>query len=1545
MKLTIVIPIYNGFEHVTQLVEALQHQRTNAFSRALLIDDASTDARIHPFLAHLCEQDARFEFQSQSRNLGFVGTCNAAIASTQGDLVLLNSDTTPVEGWLDEIVRVAEMDPAIGIVCPLSDNATILTLFATLESEMRAELDHALVSRRVLTNAPIDYFSIPTAVGFCMFLRRTMLNKIGAFDVAFGLGYGEENDLSMRAIHADWKVVCAPRAYVSHFGSASFSEVPSVVRIRTTNTDLLKTRWPEYESLIAEYARRDPRWLIELLVLKQLSQLAGSKVILHQTHQIGTAGGVERYVSKILAASDPLEFIHVVLVPNPNALRVSLRLIPENKAWILETPASILQHFAFSNAERVTAEFRHFGSSFDAYFMLTIDMLRPDVFHVHHLLNSGSAASIRIARNAMIPVIYGIHDFFSICPNFTLTTPDGSRCKKSFFDRKDQHCDQCVKHCFPSVQFESIENDPYDYNARHFAFLDALTNCTLVYAPSKMVVDRIQISFCVEASRMKVIPINVRNGRRAKRVSTNNDNLKDELVIAHVGAFNRLKGADTFVAIKRVLDRSGFRAKYWIIGSVGREFLDTVAKEGILCSNKYSDGELSQFLSRVDIACCLSSVEETYGITVDEVINSGVQLVVTRWPNTETRLKGLSGVHWIPPKGHLEAAALIRKIAGEQQMRSVEDAEYLEFNYAQISNEYRALTAVTVSLNSFERPSTVQEYFLSHETLHSTAAGELIAPYRQPESAHFGQKFFSAYFASEPKFIGINRPVVILFECDLTLVSTRALTNEVLKTISTTWVGFVEEFDRVCPHEIAIAVAQNPSIDESISALSFDDCLLSRDGTTYGYRSLARFERNAMHRYVDCDRFIVFRSNRVRLRKSRYETAESVVSDLTGADRESLTVLHLDRCALARDDCRIFDRRRRVSENDESAWLGLSKPNGILVGAELIHFVVVAPVLNMAETVLRMGASSASAQHIRFTIITTEPLPLGSSTSHPRVEVFRTTADSIATVLISVASASVAKFVVFTDVIPSVATLGFSRVSVRRFDERDVGSTTTTLVDKSSRVISSGGILAGVGAEPVSPQFQGVQVDLMAPPDWVCQISETDTAGRHICMARRVDFVAWVSEHRVQCKGFRVIDEFGIHLFKKGMRSIRLEGWLAGDAPSDDTGDVGKHDQKCLYGRLAHDLLEPTRAMPNIHRFDLDKAATRAPRFFPRWNLRSSIPRLLVMPFDSAGSGYYRTHLPAHILRSAGLAQTFVLPSHTSGFAPSVGQVITSGVDTLLAHNPFHDYQLRALEHFFTYSDIKIVIGMDDLMTQLPSYNPYANSVYEDIETRIQRALKLADLVVFSTDVLQLQMGHSCLNSTVIPNFLDAQLWPFASKNEVKEVSCSEPKPRIGWAGAPQHSEDLELLRLAYGATFRTADWFFFGAQPWFAVDKFSTFVPMTSPEDYPNKLKSLRLDLGLAPLVDNPFNRAKGNQKALEYLACGSEVFAANLPVYQNLGVKLISSDQKMWQQEIETWIASFVRADALLLSNQARHLETIERYSSANPRFVEAWKLAITP
>ena len=254
MSITVVVPVYNAAPELARCLDSLAATLPVSIP-VLLCDDASPDPRVPALLERFAAGRPGTRVERRPGNLGFVGNVNAAFADTEGDLVLLNSDVVATDGWLDALQRCAASDPRIATATPWSNNAEICSFPRFCENNPEPE-DADAIAAAAASSRPA-YPELPTAVGFCMFVRRAALDAIGDFDQAtFGRGYGEENDWCLRASGHGWRHVLCDDAYVIHAGGASFSaegHSPGGENLRR-----LLARYPGYNELIADFILRDP---------------------------------------------------------------------------------------------------------------------------------------------------------------------------------------------------------------------------------------------------------------------------------------------------------------------------------------------------------------------------------------------------------------------------------------------------------------------------------------------------------------------------------------------------------------------------------------------------------------------------------------------------------------------------------------------------------------------------------------------------------------------------------------------------------------------------------------------------------------------------------------------------------------------------------------------------------------------------------------------------------------------------------------------------------------------------------------------------------------------------------------------------------------------------------------------------------------------------------------------------------------------------------------------------------------------------------------
>ena len=275
----LVVPVYRGITLTRRCLDSLAASDLPADCHVTLIDDASPEdgmaAMLAAFVAAVpiaAPSGPSWELLRNTANLGFVASANRGMGHRPGhDVVLLNSDTEVPPGWLQRLRSAAYRRKDIGTVTPFSNCGSLASYpVPNVENALPVNLPLERLDRLFQAANAGTNVDIPIGVGFCLFIRRDCLDDTGVFDeVAFGKGYGEENDFCLRASRRGWTHVLAADCFVYHQGRGSFGDEKDA-RVREAYA-LLVERHPHYPGLIQRHFADDPgrpfRFRVDLLRL------------------------------------------------------------------------------------------------------------------------------------------------------------------------------------------------------------------------------------------------------------------------------------------------------------------------------------------------------------------------------------------------------------------------------------------------------------------------------------------------------------------------------------------------------------------------------------------------------------------------------------------------------------------------------------------------------------------------------------------------------------------------------------------------------------------------------------------------------------------------------------------------------------------------------------------------------------------------------------------------------------------------------------------------------------------------------------------------------------------------------------------------------------------------------------------------------------------------------------------------------------------------------------------------------------------------------
>jgi GT2 family glycosyltransferase/glycosyltransferase involved in cell wall biosynthesis len=422
-QVDIIIPVYGAaaaFERC--LASVFEHTNWNG-RRLIIVDDAGPEFPSSESLAERANQHgAALLLLRNPTNRGYVASVNRAIVqSDTSDVVLLNSDTIVTPGWVDKLQSAAYSAPEIATVTPFSNNATICSIPRWNESNA-LPTGHDVTSFGALVErvSMREYPPLPTGVGFCLYVRRDAIRRVGIFDEeSFGMGYGEEVDFCLRASKAGLANVLDDATFVFHAGQSSFgkSRTPRVRRSEQT----MRRLHPEYPKVVMDFIRNDtlraPRARIAdaLSVRRASPRRRGPHRILHLVHGWPPYdfGGTEVY-TRALAMHQAVDREVVVYARVGDPARedgevtelfdagVRVRLVVNNF-----TSRNPLARYSIRNP-RIEGDFDRL-----------LEAVRPDLLHVQHLIGHSIGLMNRAAARR-IPILYHVHDFWGSCPRIQL---------------------------------------------------------------------------------------------------------------------------------------------------------------------------------------------------------------------------------------------------------------------------------------------------------------------------------------------------------------------------------------------------------------------------------------------------------------------------------------------------------------------------------------------------------------------------------------------------------------------------------------------------------------------------------------------------------------------------------------------------------------------------------------------------------------------------------------------------------------------------------------------------------------------------------------------------------------------------------------------------------------------------------------------------------------------------------------------------------------------------------------------------------------------
>ena len=221
VEISIVIPAYNAIAYTKECLDKVYTIGSKHTFEIIVVDNASDDETQDEMEKETLER-SNFSYYRMEENLGFAGGVNFGIQRARGQyVVILNNDTLPTTGWLDDMVEAFEIDPTLGIVSPVTNNVGEGPQLEPTAIEIDPK-DIDTYSSRLKGRGV--YSEPGRLVFFCAMIRRSVIEQIGLLDEGYIKGNFEDDDYCLRAILSGYRLGIARSSFVFHHGSITFKK-------------------------------------------------------------------------------------------------------------------------------------------------------------------------------------------------------------------------------------------------------------------------------------------------------------------------------------------------------------------------------------------------------------------------------------------------------------------------------------------------------------------------------------------------------------------------------------------------------------------------------------------------------------------------------------------------------------------------------------------------------------------------------------------------------------------------------------------------------------------------------------------------------------------------------------------------------------------------------------------------------------------------------------------------------------------------------------------------------------------------------------------------------------------------------------------------------------------------------------------------------------------------------------------------------------------------------------------------------------------------
>ncbi len=254
---SIIILTFNQLPLTKECLDSIARYTRGIDYEVIVVDNGSKD-KTPAYLKRWAKKSPNHHIILNKTNKGFAGGNNQGVKKAKGNyLLLMNNDIVVSEGWLTGMVEAINRDASVGVVGPMTNFISGRQQEKEVAYKTLDEFHAFAKAYREKNRGRV--LAVHRLVGFCMMIKKEVIEKIGVLDERFGKGNFEDDDFCLRAILEGYRLAIAREVFVHHYGNSSFTgNNLDYVEMFSKNREIFLEKWKDLQEPL-------PIWLEILL--------------------------------------------------------------------------------------------------------------------------------------------------------------------------------------------------------------------------------------------------------------------------------------------------------------------------------------------------------------------------------------------------------------------------------------------------------------------------------------------------------------------------------------------------------------------------------------------------------------------------------------------------------------------------------------------------------------------------------------------------------------------------------------------------------------------------------------------------------------------------------------------------------------------------------------------------------------------------------------------------------------------------------------------------------------------------------------------------------------------------------------------------------------------------------------------------------------------------------------------------------------------------------------------------------------------------------